>query len=168
MSSTARHFLAPLPVLLAFGSGHAVAQEARVWLDRMNQAVEELNYQGTFVHVLDGNAESLFIVHRNADGQSAERLLSLDGPGREIVRTGDEVQCILPDQRVVLLETRNVLSPLVSALPTTSTELEPHYAIALGENRESQIDQLKRSLSSRGTSFATDTGFGSTVKLRCR
>ena len=43
----------------------------------MNRAVEELNYRGTFVHVLDGTAETLHIVHRNADGQSGERILSL-------------------------------------------------------------------------------------------
>ena len=48
---------------------HASAQEARDWLERMNRAVEDLNYRGTFVHVLDGTAETLHIVHRNEDGQ---------------------------------------------------------------------------------------------------
>jgi sigma-E factor negative regulatory protein RseB len=119
-------------LLLAFVAGHAPAQEARDWLERMNRAVSELNYRGTFVHVLDGNAEMLHIVHRHADGQSGERILSLDGAGREIVRQGDRVQGILPDQRVVLFETRSDVSPLVSALPNTTAELEPHYEITLG------------------------------------
>jgi sigma-E factor negative regulatory protein RseB len=107
------------------------AQEAREWLDRMNRAVEELNYQGTFVHVLGGAAETLRITHRNADGTIGERLVSLDGVGREIIRQEDEVQCILPDQRVVLLEARKDLSPLVAALPTYSEELETHYELTL-------------------------------------
>jgi sigma-E factor negative regulatory protein RseB len=119
-------------LLLAFVAGHAPAQEARDWLERMNRAVSELNYRGTFVHVLDGNSEMLHIVHRHADGQSGERILSLDGAGREIVRQGDRVQGILPDQRVVLFETRSDVSPLVSALPNTTAELEPHYEITLG------------------------------------
>lgn len=133
--------------LLLLG-GHAGAQEARDWLDRMNTAVEQLNYRGTFVHVLGGKAEPLHIVHRNADGQTGERILSLDGAGREIIRRGEHVQGILPDQRVVLLETRRTLSPLVSALPTDARALEPHYEITLGASarvaeRLAQVLEIK-------------------------
>ena len=49
----------------------------------------------------------------------------------EIIRQDDAVQCILPDQRVVLLETRKDVSPLVTALPSASPELDPHYEITL-------------------------------------
>jgi sigma-E factor negative regulatory protein RseB len=97
----------------------------------MGRAVAELNYRGTFVHVLGGTAETLQIVHRNADGQTGERILSLDGAGREIVRQGARVQGIFPDQRVVLFETRSDESSLVSALPASSADLEPHYDIQL-------------------------------------
>lgn len=119
-------------LLLALFGGQATAQEARAWLERMNRAVSDLNYRGTFVHVLDGTAETLHIVHRNADGQSGERIVSMDGVGREIVRQGDRVQGIFPDRRIVLFETRSDVSPLVSALPSNTDELEPHYEITLG------------------------------------
>ncbi len=112
----------------------AAAQEARDWLDRMTRAVDDLNYRGTFVHVLDGTAETLHIVHRNADGQSGERILSLDGAGREIVRQGARVQGIFPDRGIVLFETRSDVSPLVAALPSDTTNLEPHYEMTLGGN----------------------------------
>jgi sigma-E factor negative regulatory protein RseB len=143
-----RSVLAPTLFSLTFVGGQAVAQEARTWLDRMNRAVEELNYQGTFVHVLGGTAETLRIVHRNAGGRSAERILSLDGVGREIIRQDDEVQFILPDQRVVLLETRKDVSPLVTALPSYSAELEPHYELTLHNTarvagRSAQVLEIK-------------------------
>src|SRR5262245_31842695 len=96
----------------------------------MNRAVEELNYQGTFAHVLAGTAETLHIIHRNQDGSIGERIVSVDG-GREIIRQEDEVTCILPDRRVVLLELRKDLSPLVAALPTYSEDLDPHYELKL-------------------------------------
>jgi sigma-E factor negative regulatory protein RseB len=145
---TARGALTRLPLLLVLAGGHALGQEARTWLDRMNKAVDELNYQGTFVHLLDGTPETMLIVHRSEGGRSAERILSLDGPGREIIRMGDEVQCILPDQRVVLLEARKDLSPLVSALPSYTEALEPHYAISLGKtarvaNRPTRMLEIK-------------------------
>lgn len=132
-----RRFAAHAPVLLLtfvvvdLFVVEVSAQEARSWLDRMNRAVEELNYRGTFVHVLDGAAETLYIIHRNEDGRIGERIVSLDGVGREIIRQEDEVQCILPDRRVVLLEARRDLSPLVAALPSYSEELEPHYELTL-------------------------------------
>jgi sigma-E factor negative regulatory protein RseB len=117
--------------LLAFVALDASAQDARWWLDRMNRAVEELNYEGTFVHVLAGNSETMHIIHRNHGGRVSERLVSLDGAGREIIREEDVVRVILPDQRIVLLETRKDSSPLVSALPNYSAELEPHYEFTL-------------------------------------
>jgi sigma-E factor negative regulatory protein RseB len=137
-----------LGVLAVLVAAHASGQEAREWLDKMNRAVEELNYRGTFVHVLEGTTERLSIVHRHADGRSSERILSLDGIGREIIRQGDEVQCILPDQRVVLLEERKELSPLVAALPSYSAEIEQHYELALRAtarvaNRAAQMLEIK-------------------------
>jgi sigma-E factor negative regulatory protein RseB len=119
-------------LVLVLVAGHATAQEARDWLERMTRAVEDLNYRGTFVHVLDGTAETLHIVHRNADGQSGERILSMDGAGREIVRQGDRVQGIFPDRRIVSFETRSDVSALVAALPSNTAQLEPHYEIQLG------------------------------------
>lgn len=122
-------------VAAAFALGllvvEASAQEAHDWLDRMNRAVEELSYQGTFVHVLGAAAETLRIVHRNDNGKIGERIVSLDGVGREIIRQEDEMQCILPDRRVVLLEVRRDLSPLVAALPSANEELLPHYELTM-------------------------------------
>jgi sigma-E factor negative regulatory protein RseB len=135
-------------LLLALVVADGSADEARAWLDKMNRAVEELNYQGTFVHVLGGTAETLHIIHRNEQGRSGERIVSLDGVGREIIRDQGEVQCILPDRRVVLLEVRKDYSPLVSALPSSPTELEPHYELALRMNarvvnRPTQVVEIK-------------------------
>jgi sigma-E factor negative regulatory protein RseB len=136
--------------LLAFVlvAGQAAAQDARDWLERMSRAVEELNYRGTFVHVLDGTPETLHIVHRHADGQSGERILSLDGPGGEFVREGATVQGIFPDRRIVVLEARSDVSPLVAALPSNTAELTPHYEIKLGDSarvadRPVQILEIK-------------------------
>ena len=135
-------------LLLTLVGGHAMAQEAGKWLDRMNRAVDELNYRGTFVHVIDGTSEALNIVHRNVAGNSGERILSLDGPRREIVRENDQVRWILPDQKLVLLETRKDVSPLVSALPSYSADLEPHYEINLRAtariaNRSAQMIEIR-------------------------
>ncbi|CAN5194308.1 sigma factor AlgU regulator MucB [soil metagenome] len=112
---------------LTMGLAHASEQNARAWLERMAQAIEQLSYQGVFVHMYDGKAETLEVVHRNDEGRIVERVISLDGPGREIISTRDEVQCILPDRRAVLVEPRQDLNPLRSAVPTYSQKLDRYY-----------------------------------------
>lgn len=107
------------------------AQDVRIWLDRMSTAVEKLDYEGTFVHLRGDSTETLHIVHRNEMGRISERIVSLDDVGREIIRQDREIRCILPDKRVVLLEQTRDISPLVSALPSYSEELDPHYNLAV-------------------------------------
>ena len=109
----------------------AAAQDAQQWLDRMTSAVEELSYRGTFVHLLGDEVETLQIVHRNDGGRIGERIVSMDGVGREIIRNEDEIYCILPDQQIVLFDNRREVSPLVSALPNYSEDLERSYEIVL-------------------------------------
>ena len=60
----------------------AVAQDAQDWLARMSHAVEELTYQGTFLHMQGSEAETLQITHLNDDGRVSERILALDGVSR--------------------------------------------------------------------------------------
>jgi sigma-E factor negative regulatory protein RseB len=120
-----------IAILLAFVALDAAAQDVKTWLDRMNTAVEELNYEGTFVRVLDGTAENMRILHRYKDGIVTERITSLDGPGREVVRHGQEVKCVLPERRIVLLESPSGRSsPLSSSLPSYSEALEANYDFA--------------------------------------
>ena len=125
---TVGRLVSPALGLMAF---QTLAQDAHTWLDRMTRAVEDLSYQGTFVHLLGGEAETLQIVHLNDDGRVSERIVSMDGVGREIIRHQDEVQCILPDRQIVLMDERRDVSPLVSALPNYSEELQQHYDFSL-------------------------------------
>ena len=74
---------------LAAASGAFAATEPAAppapaqWLERMNQALNTRNYDGTFSHWHGGTVEMLRIIHRQRDGHVAERLVSLDGSGRE-------------------------------------------------------------------------------------
>ena len=117
-----------LAVLVLALSSVAAGQDAKSWLDRMNDSVEKLDYEGTFVRVVDGAAETMRIVHRYQDGEVVEKIRSLDGPEREIIRHGQRVQCALPERKLVLLESPSgPSSPISSTLPNYSEGLEAHY-----------------------------------------
>jgi sigma-E factor negative regulatory protein RseB len=91
--------------------------EPRQWLERMNDALTSRNYDVVFSHWQGGKVEMLRIIHRVRNGEVSERLVSLDGSGREFIRTGTELACYLPDKRTVLVERRPEQSPLLGNFP---------------------------------------------------
>jgi sigma-E factor negative regulatory protein RseB len=98
------------------------------WLERMDQALTTRNYDGTFAHWQGGRVEMLRIIHRVQDGTVSERLASLDGSGREFIRTGASLTCYLPDRRTVLVEQRPAEESLVS-FPTVNDQTATFYDI---------------------------------------
>lgn len=107
----------------------AAADEPREWLERMNQALTTRNYDGVFSHWQDGKVEMLRIIHRVKNGEVRERLVSLDGSGREFIRTGTELACYLPDRRTVLVEKRSDHNPLLGNFPTFDEASTAFYDI---------------------------------------
>lgn len=108
---------------------HAAAQDATAWLGRMTDALATLNYDGLFTHTAGQQSETMRIVHRFEGGRSMERIVSLDGSGREIVRTAEEVHFYMPDRRVVLVEPRNDDGSLLRALPAPGPRLDELYTL---------------------------------------
>jgi sigma-E factor negative regulatory protein RseB len=109
-------------------AGSVLAEEPARWLERMNQALTTRNYDGTFSHWHGGQVEMLRIIHRVQDGVVSERLASLDGSGREFIRTGAQLACYLPDKRTVVVEQRPLQEPLVG-FPAVSEQTASFYDI---------------------------------------
>lgn len=133
--------LAALSLLL--GVGIAIGAEPKEWLERMNHALTGRNYVGVFTHVHGGRVETLRIIHRVRGKEVSERLLSLDGSGREFIREGDELTCYFPDKRTVLVERRAPDGPLLGALPAFEDGDSKVYEIRGGE-RERLLGRMTR------------------------
>jgi sigma-E factor negative regulatory protein RseB len=103
MSRSVRQFFQS--VALATVSASAVAggaEEARDWLERMAAAMNHMSYQGTFVYVKDGAVETMRITHVVDEKGLRERLYSVTGPQREVIRDNKGVRCVLSDDRAVV------------------------------------------------------------------
>jgi sigma-E factor negative regulatory protein RseB len=118
-------------VAIATLPAHAGADDAGAWLRRMTESLASLNYDGLFTHSSGAQSETMRIIHRVEDGRSMERLVSLDGSGREIVRTPEEVHFYMPDRRVVLVEPRSDDGSLLRALPNPGPKLDALYTLDL-------------------------------------
>jgi sigma-E factor negative regulatory protein RseB len=105
------------------------AEEPTKWLERMNQALTTRNYDGTFSHWQGGKVEMLRIIHRVQDGAVAERLVSLDGSGREFIRSGPDLACYLPDKKTVVVERRPADESLLGGFPAVNAQTEAFYDI---------------------------------------
>ncbi len=117
-------------LLLAWAAAtSASAQEPGKWLERMNTALTTRNYDGTFSHWHGGKVETLRIIHRVLDGAVSERLVSLDGSGREFIRTGSDLTCYLPDQHTVLVERRPPQESLFGNFPAANDQTAASYDI---------------------------------------
>jgi sigma-E factor negative regulatory protein RseB len=130
---------------LLLGVGVAMGAEPKEWLERMNNALTTRNYIGVFTHNQGGRVETLRIIHRVRGKDVSERLLSLDGPGREFIRQGDELTCYFPDKRQVLVEHRapNDRLPALPALPSVNADNAAVYEIRGGE-RERLLGRTTR------------------------
>jgi sigma-E factor negative regulatory protein RseB len=128
---------------LLLAAGVALGAEPQEWLERMNRALTTRNYIGVFTHNHGGRVETLRIIHRVRGGDVSERLLSLDGPGREFIREGEELTCYFPDKRVVLVERRAPDGPLLGALPVLGDDDAHVYEIRGGE-RERLLGRTTR------------------------
>jgi sigma-E factor negative regulatory protein RseB len=117
---------------LAGYSALSLAQESPgEWLDMMAGAVGSTSYQGTVIRSKRGQSEALKVVHKIVDGVVNERVTSQEGNGLEIIRIGNEVHCILPEQKSVLVEGWNNQSTLFSPLPRTEVVNTPQYDLSL-------------------------------------
>ncbi len=105
----------------------ANSEQVELWLTKMHHAAHMLNYKGVFVYGQKDNLSSMQIVHSQDEFGERERLLSLDGTGREVIRTKDSVICILPDSKSVMVEKSRPKSSFPPAFPVKIAEMEANY-----------------------------------------
>jgi sigma-E factor negative regulatory protein RseB len=75
---------------------------ARDWLERMASAMNHMSYQGTFVYMRGHSIETMRITHVVTEDGIQERLYSVNGPHREVIRDKDGVRCVLGDDKQIM------------------------------------------------------------------
>lgn len=110
------------------------ADAAHDWLMKINRAARDLEYVGIFVYQHDTQLEAMQIFHKTENGSSRERLVSLNGAPREIIRDANEVRCYWPDKNSVMVEYRKAEKKgFPSILPERLQDLDEYYVLKLGD-----------------------------------
>jgi len=115
-------------------AAQAVAQDSSAisaldWLKKIADSSRTVSYSGTFAYQHGRRVETSRVVHYvNPAGGVFEKLETLDGPPREVVRANDHVTAYLPDARLVLVERRSTRH-LPVMLPENLSDLTSQYDV---------------------------------------
>ncbi len=111
---------------IAYASDKAASQSQVMdpagLVNDMTMALKTLNYEGTFVHVQGGHITSMHILHSSDELGELERLSSLDGEAREVIRNNALVTCIWPGTQSVVVsksKPRDLLPKLDDSLTSS-------------------------------------------------
>ncbi len=106
-------------------------EEIQVWLEKMHRATHTLNFIGTFVYGQRDQLSSVKVIHRVTPQGEQERLISMDGSGREVIRDGNQVTCIMPDTRAVVVGKSRPEKKFPPVFPMKLDELKNYYQFSL-------------------------------------
>jgi sigma-E factor negative regulatory protein RseB len=108
--------------------------DAAAWLQKLTRATETLTYDGVFVYQREGHINAMRIVHKNNDGAEIERLVSLSGPAREVIRDGSRVTCLFADDQAVMVEKTQPKDFLPVDLSAPIDRLSKYYQFQMAGN----------------------------------
>lgn len=109
---------------------------ARGWLKRMSDAVHGQNYQGVFVYQRGDVIDTLRLIHRADEQGGRQRVTSMSGVPREIIRDGQDVTCYLPGRGHIRKAKTPYLKPLPFILTRDPLSLEAQFEFdVIGDGR---------------------------------
>lgn len=112
------------------------SQKARQMINEMSRASRELNYDGIFVYRRGSRMDTMRLIHRAGNGTEMERMVSLTGHAREVIRDGEKVTCIFPDNRQVMVEKSRPRKFLTAKLPEPIEQVAEYYEFSVaGKDR---------------------------------
>ncbi len=112
-------------------------ESAKLWLEKLSQSLRELNFTTSFVVVKNNQVEPYHWLHGIGDNQlELEIFARMNGPRRDVLRQGDVVSYIEPEQEPYSVISTDVRSPIPSVFRGDITALEDNYRfISVGRSR---------------------------------
>lgn len=113
-------------------AGTAQDNDPRRWLERMNAALNQMTYQGTFVYTLGDAIDALRITHVADEHGVREHISSLTGPSREVVRDAEGVRWVQSADQPVLADGAFKQSFFPVMPQDVDALVDGNYALKLG------------------------------------
>ena len=158
-------------VILSLISANTWADDLSEILQRMSDVGQSQNYQGTFILRKSDKLSTLYVAHGVDEQGVWERMESLDGELKKILRHNNRIVSVYPDRQLVTVRQTSKQQPLHLQLPENINQLELHYSMArLDDDRIANhpalvVDLLPRDQYRYGYRYWIDKNTG--MLLRC-
>lgn len=116
--------------LLPLGFAHAGDERAQVLLGKMCSAMVDSSYRGTLVYLRDNKLDSISIIKRKKGSDNIEKMQTLTGKPRAVIRHNDVVMCLLPERQTLNLPAVNPRS-LAIGVPQDMAKITAVYHLKL-------------------------------------
>ena len=152
-------------------SANSYAGDLLDMLQRMSDADHDQNYQGIFILRKSDKLSTLKVLHGNDEEGVWERLETLDGESRQVVRHNNKVVSIYPERELVTIKHRANNDFLHLKLPDNIKQLDHFYTIQrLDDDRIADhptlvVDLLPKDKYRYGYRYWVDKNTG--MLLRC-
>ncbi len=105
---------------------------AKAWLENMSQALKELEFKMSMIHLQSDHIRPLVYIHGKVENQEVAFLEHLNGPPKNVVRVGNTVTFIEHDQPAYSVEANRIQGVLPPAFAGDISLLEAGYQFVLG------------------------------------
>ena len=129
-------------ITVTFVYAENVTPNPKILIDEMSVATNQLNYDGIFIYRHDKQIDTMRIIHKkNHNGDIYERLISLTGNAREIIREKDQVKYFFPENKIAIVK-KNRLGQLISSyMPDPIQSISEFYIFDIaGDERVAGLD----------------------------
>lgn len=106
--------------------------EAMRLLEGIGEAARELTYDGVFIYRQGNDIETVRVIHRADERGERERLISLSGVPREVVRTDIHVTCVNSSRRSVFVEALPLQPSLSGVSIRAHQDIGDYYDFSVG------------------------------------
>lgn len=136
MKKIALKFTALSLSLLLSSIASAEELSAKQSLDKMTQALDNLNYEIAFVQTTPANMDSFRYRHIKQDNKTYAQLVTLDGRQQEIIQRDNLVSYFQPNAQAFTLNSGNIVDAMPAVVRANFDKLSSDYDfVKLGKDR---------------------------------
>lgn len=129
-------------IVSAANASNTVDQEPMQLLGKMCQAMNQTSFRGTLVYLHDNQLESMDIAKSHTEAGQAEKIYSLNGEARQVIRQNGTLMCIIPNAKKVTIESREH-SQLPFSIPQNLDNVQSFYTVSIqGNERVADMDSF--------------------------
>lgn len=122
------------------GANDAALPDPVTVVGKMHSSIASTSYRATVAYLKEGRLDTLELVHAARKEGAFERIVSLNGTMREVVRDGGKMMVFTPENKTVIVENEGGSRYFLLDFPTDAVGIDQRYHLRL-EGKEKVLQR---------------------------